>query len=261
MRKDKPITLEECKKVQLEMLKEIDAFCRKNNIKYSLAFGTLLGAIRHKGFIPWDDDVDIMMPLPDMLRFRELFHSETMRYCDVDNTNSYEFAFSRIANTSTYNKRGLIAREYGICIDLYPLVSVPYDSEDYEMFFKRAAKLHKRRFFFMKWNARALRYLPVKSIPGLKHAIKEYRDFILNYEAYNKTGRFYIVAGPLRLRDKMTYSYNLFEKTIEVNFEGYSFMSVADYDYYLTLRYGDYMQLPPEDQRHPYHGGNYFWKG
>ena len=65
----KPISIEERKVVQLEMLKEINSFCKANNIRYSLAFGTLLGAVRHKGFIPWDDDVDIMMPLPDMLRF------------------------------------------------------------------------------------------------------------------------------------------------------------------------------------------------
>lgn len=74
----KEITLEERKQIQLRMLIEIDAFCRKHNIRYSLAYGTLIGAIRHKGFIPWDDDVDIMMPLPDMLRFKELFKSETM---------------------------------------------------------------------------------------------------------------------------------------------------------------------------------------
>ena len=69
----KEITLEERKQIQLRMLIEIDAFCRKHNIRYSLAYGTLIGAIRHKGFIPWDDDVDIMMPLPDMLRFKELW--------------------------------------------------------------------------------------------------------------------------------------------------------------------------------------------
>ena len=260
MKKNTLISLEERRVVQLEMLKEIDAFCKNNNIRYSLAFGTLLGAIRHKGFIPWDDDVDIMMPLPDMLRFKELFHSETLKYCDVDNTYSYEYAFSRVANTLTYNKRGLIAREYGICIDLYPMVSVPNDSEAYNVFFKKAAILQKRRCFFMKWKARALRYLPVKSIPGMKHAIKDYRDFILNYKANNEAVKYYIVAGPLNLRDKMTYGYNLFDNTDEVDFEGYSFASVADYDYYLKLRYGDYMQLPPEDQRHPYHGGNYYWK-
>ena len=66
-----PLSLEEKRKIQLSMLDEVDAFCRKNSIRYSLACGTLLGAIRHKGFIPWDDDMDIVMPEPDFLRFYE----------------------------------------------------------------------------------------------------------------------------------------------------------------------------------------------
>ena len=78
------ISFEEKKRIQLEMLDEIDAFCRANNIRYSIAFGTLLGAVRHKGFIPWDDDVDIMMPLPDLMRFKQMFKSNTIDYLDVD---------------------------------------------------------------------------------------------------------------------------------------------------------------------------------
>ncbi len=162
MIKKRQITLEERKSVQLEMLKEIDAFCRAKDIKYSLAFGTLLGAIRHKGFIPWDDDVDIMMPLPDMLRFKELFHSDSMKYCDVDTEKHFEYGFSRIANVKTYNKRGLIAKAYGICIDVYPMVSVPLDSEKNELFFKKASELNRRRFFFMKWNSRLIRFMPIQ---------------------------------------------------------------------------------------------------
>ena len=239
MTKKKPITLEERKSVQLEMLKEIDAFCRANDIKYSLAFGTLLGAIRHKGFIPWDDDVDIMMPLPDMLRFKELFHSESMKYCDVDTEKHFEYGFSRIANVKTYNKRGLIAKDYGICIDLYPLVAVPSDPKEYELFFKHASELNKRRFFFMKWNSRLIRFMP--SNP------------------YGKTGKYYVVAGPLSLRNRMSYDFDLFDELIEVVFEGNSFMAFSNYDYYLSLRYGNYMMLPPENERHPYHSGYFFW--
>ena len=122
--KKQAIALDERKKIQLEMLKEIDAFCRTNDIRYSLAFGTLLGAIRHKGFIPWDDDVDIMMPLPDMFKFKRLFYSNNLKYCDVDTENHYDFPFSRIAYKPTYRQRGLIFQSYGVCIDLYPVISI-----------------------------------------------------------------------------------------------------------------------------------------
>lgn len=260
MNKKIPISLEERKSIQLEMLKEIDAFCRANNIKYSLAFGTLLGAIRHKGFIPWDDDVDIMMPLPDMLRFKELFYSKSMKYCDVDTEKSFEYGFSRIAYVNTYNKRGLIAKTYGICIDLYPLVAVPSDSKENILFFKHATKLNKRRFFYMKWNSRIVKLLPLRSIPCLRGSIEKYRDFMLNIDAYGKTGRYYIVAGPLELRDKMSYDFDLFKEMTEVEFEGFKFCAIARYDDFLAMRYGDYMQLPPESERHPYHGGYYYWK-
>lgn len=260
MNNREPILLEERKAIQLDMLKEVDLFCRSNCIKYSLAFGTLLGAIRHKGFIPWDDDVDIMMPLPDMIRFKQLFKSSSMEYCDVDVTLGYEYGFSRISNTRTFNKKGLIVNGYGICIDLYPIVSVPKNNDDRELFFRRANVLIKRRFFMMNCNARLIKVLPVKAIPGLKKAVRDYRNYMLNSNIYGKTGEYYIVAGRLELRDKMSYDRDLFERMIEVSFEGNSFMAIEDYDYYLSLRYGDYMQLPPVEQRHPYHGGNYYWK-
>lgn len=260
MNKDKPISLEERKHVQLEMLKEIDTFCRKNNIRYSLAFGTLLGAIRHKGFIPWDDDVDILMPLPDMYRFKELFHSETMKYCDVDTEKYYLYGFSRIANTNTYNKIGLVAKSYGINIDLYPVVSVPHNGIDCEKFFYKANNLFKKRVSLMRWYSILTRLLPIKTIPFLESSVKEYRDYLLNVNNYGNTGRYYIVAGPLELRDKMMYDFDLFDQTIQVEFEGSKFMAISEYDKYLSMRYGDYMALPPEDQRHPYHGGNYYWK-
>ncbi len=258
--KIKPISLEEKKSIQLEMLKEIDAFCRNNNIKYSLAFGTLIGAVRHKGFIPWDDDVDIMMPLPDMLRFKELFHSDTMKYCDVDTESYYEFGFSRIAHIKTYNKIGVIAETYGICIDLYPMVSIPNDEVGIDSFFQKASVLYNRRMRMIDWRQLVVRYLPIKTIPGFQKTMKEYRDYILNISEYGKTNKYYIVAGPLSIRERTTYDFDLFEELIEVDFAGYTFSGIKQYDYYLTKMYGDYMTPPPEDQRHPYHGGHYYWK-
>lgn len=260
MKDGKLITLEEKKRIQLEMLKEIDAFCRENGIKYSLAFGTLLGAIRHKGFIPWDDDVDIMMPLPDMIRFKHSFHSKKMKYLDVDTERTYEFGFSRVCDLSTYKRGGLLRNSYGICIDLYPLVSIPKEKNEREFFFRKAEFLQTRRRKYLIWNKRIVRRLPIESVPGFHGAVKAYRDFMLNIEDYGKTGMYFIVAGPLNHRDKMSYDFDLFARIIDVDFEGSKFCSISRYDEFLTMRYGHYMQLPPEDQRHPYHGGKYYRK-
>lgn len=253
----KEITLEERKQIQLRMLIEIDAFCRKHNIRYSLAYGTLIGAIRHKGFIPWDDDVDIMMPLPDMLRFKELFKSETMCYCDVDTDKRYKYAFSRIANTQTYNKNGLISTSYGICIDLYPVLGLPLSIEGIEQFFKKGERELNRRLRIIRLVDLVKRVLPVTYVNGFNEAMKRYRDFLFQYP-YERTKYFFTNGGELEMRN--VHEFDLFEECTEVLFEGHKFMSIARYDDYLRHFYGDYMQLPPEDQRVPYHGGHYYWK-
>lgn len=258
--KKRPLTLDERKSIQLDMLKEIDAFCKTNEIKYSLAFGTLLGAIRHKGFIPWDDDVDIMMPLPDMLRFKEFFHSKTMKYCDVDTDKYFCFSFARIADTRTINKEGLIHNSYGICIDLYPIVAISDNTEQNVLFFERAKTLEKKCDFFTKWRMRAVRHLPIRTIPFYRSAVRELSDFSRYSFEYGKTNNYYIIAGPISLHEKMTYDFDMFEELIEVEFEKNIFQAISNYDVFLTLRYGDYMTPPPEDQRHPYHGGNYYWR-
>ena len=86
----KQISLEDVRKTQLSMLDEVDSFCRENGIRYSLASGTLLGAIRHKGYIPWDDDMDIVMPEPDYLRFAASFRSTWIKCIDVRNDKSFQ---------------------------------------------------------------------------------------------------------------------------------------------------------------------------
>ena len=254
----KELSFEERKKIQLDMLDEIDAFCIANNIRYSIAFGTLLGAIRHKGFIPWDDDVDIMMPLPDLLKFKQLFKSENLKYLDVDIDSQYGFPFSRIAHKHTYNKEGVFSKSYGICIDLYILINLPNNSN---AFFNDLIPLYAKRINANKWRKRIIRYLPFNILPNYNKIQISCRDYLFNNCVnYGSNNSYYVIAGPLKIRNKTTYDRDLFKSLSYIQFEDRKYMAISEWNYFLSLMYGNYMQLPPEDQRHPYHGGHYYWK-
>jgi len=259
--KSRLITFDEQKQIQFTMLQEIDSFCRVNGIRYSLAFGTLLGSIRHRGYIPWDDDIDIMMPLPDLLRFKHSFKSEKLKYCDVDSEEYYLFPFSRVAHKDTFKKRGICLKSYGICIDIYPIITLPDTVEEQEVFFRNAETLQKKRLFYVQLRSFLIKVLPIKTIIGFNRKMKRYRDYILlSNKYYEGKQAYYIIAGPLSLREKMTYNKDLFCKMTTGWFEGKEFPIIAEYDYFLSLRYGDYMLLPPENQRHPYHGDKFYWR-
>ena len=248
------VTAEETRRIQLEMLDEIDAFCRKHNIRYSLAFGTLLGAIRHKGYIPWDDDVDIMMPLPDMLRFKQEFVSDNLSYHDVETEPYYEFHFSRISHNRTYSRGGMILKSYGVCIDLYPVAGI---AEDAQTFINRLWSTLIKRMKYIKWRKRVVRNLPIKSIPGYKKSITTYRNMALFSCPYDQAKN-YFHAG--NLKEVNIFDYDVFKETCDVEFEGHHYMAVSCWHDYLAHCFGDYMQFPPESERHPYHAFQFYWK-
>lgn len=256
---NKLVSREDQKHIQLEMLNEIDAFCTKNSIRYSLAFGTLLGAIRHKGFIPWDDDVDIMMPVGDMLRFKNEFHSSNMKYCDIDTESHFEYAFSRIASLRTFRKAGLVNRSYGVCIDLYPVIPISSVEKENDLFFEKGAKLLNIRLNAIRIKSFLCKILPVKTFPGFDYMIRLYHDHLLSLSVCPPYRKYYIIAGHISLRNRMIYDYDLFDKLIDVDFEEFKFKATIHFDQFLSLRYGDYMTLPPMEERKPYHGGQYYW--
>lgn len=254
MNNAKKVSQKEMRQIQLEMLDEIDAFCREHGIRYSLAFGTLIGAIRHKGYIPWDDDVDIIMPLPDMLHFKKEFRSDKLSYHDVETDPYYEFHFSRISYNKTYTQSGKILRSYGVCIDLYPVVGI---SEDADIYIQKLRPLLHKRMQHIKWRKRVIKYLPLKTIPGYRKSVQEYRDKVLFSCPYGEAKN-YFHAGSLNKVN--IFDFDAFTDTCDVEFEGHTYMAVGCWHEYLTHCFGDYMQLPPEEDRRPAHGFVCYWK-
>ena len=142
------IDLEQQKKIQFEILKEVRDFCDNNNLTYFLGGGTLLGAIRHKGYIPWDDDIDIMMPREDY----EKLLTEFNKTCDnqykllsYKNTEDYYYLFAKVINTKTilvednYKK----IKDLGIYIDVFPIDYLPEDDNKTQKIMKKYRRMHK----------------------------------------------------------------------------------------------------------------------
>lgn len=257
MKENKQITPDEVKIVQLEMLKEIDEYCRKNNIRYCLSYGTLLGAIRHKGYIPWDDDVDLIMPYPDLLRFKNEFKSKVLKVLDIDTCNYYQYQFPRICHTGTYGRSGIFTQGYGINIDLYPVVGIVDDMEQIRAFMDEGNRLQKIAGKYRVWHSREVRYTPFTYLPGYKKSIKKVYDFVRQYP-YEGATKYFHVGGPFKMYE--IFDYDVFDVLIDVDFENNKFLAPHRYDEYLKQVYGDYMKLPPEDKRNPYHRGTYYWK-
>lgn len=254
----KQITLSEKKEIYLSMMIEVDTFCRKHNIKYFIACGTLIGAIRHKGFIPWDDDFDISMPLRDMLKFKSMFQSDNIEYCDVDTDKDYSFAFSRLCHKHSCSVNGFSKHGKGVSIDIYPVLELQNEEKVIKSFISEGNTLKKYKLSVVKWNNKLKKILPFVSLPGYRKIIKDFRDMVLFKYTKTNGGCYYTYGGGFT--DKNVFTKDLFNELIDVEFEGYKFYAPKDYNLYLSQKYGDYMQLPPEEKRHPYHSNNIYWK-
>ena len=253
----KQISLEDVRKTQLCMLDEVDSFCRENGIRYSLASGTLLGAIRHKGYIPWDDDMDIVMPEPDYLKFAASFKSTWLKCIDVRNDKSFRFPWANLVDNNSYSLSGGSVIGQGISIDLYIIHGLPSSDQDIERYYRRMNRICSTRLFLMKWEKRIHRRFPSVRIPFLSHVCRNYRNLAFSNQ-YDGTKKYIYHSD--RMDWAHTYDLDLFSSMTDLVFEGHTYMAISAWERYLKQRYGDYMQLPPEDQRHPYHSFTFYQK-
>ena len=259
----KPLELKEIQKCALEILVKVAEVCNQNNFRYSLAYGTLLGAIRHKGFIPWDDDVDIFMPRPDYDAFIEYLHNnpiENLRIYNTKYSKKYSFAITRISDEryiiveSKYRNCGM-----GVFIDIYPIDGLGNTIEESLVKYKQIrpfldemvyiatnAKLPHR--LMCTSTKRWLRLFYSKLI-GPHYLQKRIENFVFKCDYYSCK----YVGVPIWVWKTPIYKRSWFEEYVTVIFEGYKFKAIKNYDEYLRIDYGDYMQLPPIEERISHH--------
>lgn len=269
----KELSLKDLQVISLEILKDVHHFCRNNKIRYSLAYGTLLGAVRHKGFIPWDDDIDIYMPRPDYEKFFSIYKSENC--IAVHESQSY-IAFGRVCDVKkTIIKTTLPwtkISNLGVWIDVFPIDGVNDEKKHFSQTILDIDDLLKKQLAVR-------RTIPgILSLKGLLKKIKQLcrklKYFHLNVNEINQSihkicSRFpyesanhcsQLVCGGNK--DKEFFLKTYFENYSEIDFEDERFMVVKDWDSVLRLNFSDYMQLPPESERvqHSSDHTKFYWK-
>lgn len=270
----KKMTLKELQSFSLEILKDVHSFCKQNGIRYSLAYGTLIGAVRHRGFIPWDDDVDIIMKRKDFDLFCKTYKSKYFHLIAPQNKECW-IGFARVCDLKkTYADTPCKWCEYntGVWIDIFPIDGA---SDVFESFKKSVTE------GFAYW-VKQQRYRDAKSSFSLN------KPFMYNMKLFVKKiirlNGFWLQKWNNKLIDnarkykfgetnhwsqlvcvddgEKNYQINEdFKDVVEISFENELFYAMNGYDRFLRNIYGDYMKLPPVENQKPKQSEiTFYWK-
>ncbi|MBO4434805.1 MAG: LicD family protein [Bacteroidales bacterium] len=248
--------------VVLGILKEFDRFCRSNGIRYSLAGGTLLGAVRHKGFIPWDDDADIIMPRPDYDRFVELYSRNEGRYRLLTyapgEEHWYVNCYSKMEDSWTMcQDKGFMGKHFGLNVDIFPIDGAPEDPK-LQKKMCRTIVHYKRRVVHRQKPVYSLlrphQGAPLAVIQAHLHSMEYWLDKcqeLLHTYDFNTSKYAGALCGMYGIRE--VFPQSIFTEFTDYEFEGVPLMGIKDAHTYLKSLYGDYMKLPPESERQAGH--------
>lgn len=265
------ISIEESKKIQLSILKEAHKFCEDNHLSYFLVFGTLLGAVRHHGFIPWDDDIDIAMPRKDYVFLMNHFpKDETIKAVCCENDPSYYLPFGKLYDSRTVLEENItVDSRIGVYVDVFPIdaYSVNENKNTYTTLQLKAYR-----------DLIALKMLPDsdkrKGFRRIAHAVLRriivFNNLNYNSRRMNRAASRYndeknikyvgIRADIDQAGLQLQYPQEIFKGRMLFPFEDGMFYGPKEYDRLLKQIYGDYMKLPPKEKQISHHEYVQYWK-
>ncbi|AQW88389.1 phosphorylcholine transferase [Campylobacter pinnipediorum subsp. caledonicus] len=256
------ITIDQAKQVMLEMMDYIHDICIKNDIKYSLAYGTLIGAVRHKGFIPWDDDFDIFLTRENYEKLLKLLEKSGDYFIvnyntDSNSCNHYSHFCSKKYKCEQSNKTLTQMTNFGVFIDIFPLDYLDKDNPKKQLLeikqslkklkltsFLNYNKTGKKYTTYLKAITNFPRFLYYKFIIKRKKIIEE-----INLKLTKNNKKKTNILGEYSSRMNEIYDRKDFEEYIFGDFENRKYMMIKNFDTVLKIHYGDYNKLPPEEER------------
>lgn len=243
--------IHELRQIQIGILDEVHQYCEAHGLRYFLSSGTLIGAVRHKGYIPWDDDIDIYMPRKDYEQFlREFKGSEQFKLLNPAQEPHYYYTFAKVVDLRTRmvedETEGF---EIGVFMDIFPVDYVTDNLQERERVFKLKKLLYKiRRCKISNSNPlqSRLAYIVYKYLPlSVKQIERKIRRLIV-LEKPTHTVCNMTEAGP---KMKGCFPAEDIASSVDIEFEGKTYKTMVGYKDYLERTYGDYMTLPPVEQR------------
>ncbi len=264
----KVIEQEELKKMQLGILKKVDVYCRKHSIQYFLAYGTLLGAVRHKGYIPWDDDIDIAMNRVDYTQFISGFSDEYLKVYSLGSSKHCRFPFAKVYDSRTSVFEGSFKKTsaFGVNIDIFPIDTVPDDKKEREKLIKKArfwqmfSKIKLSRVSGIMTMKQNLIIIPgrilLAAVP-LTYMAKKIEAISSSLICVESNYVGFMVWG---YGEREMFKKELFSETVDLPFEDMIAPVPKEYDKVLTSLFGSYMEYPPLDKQVSHHDFVAFWK-
>lgn len=260
----KELSESEAKILELGILEAFHNYCLKNDLSYSLAGGTLIGALRHKGFIPWDDDVDVFMPRKDYEKFVNNYRDNRYKVVKAEDNSQWAYVFARLTDTSTkvvLTKSSNIQYNSGLWLDIFPIDNCPDTNEEINKMKKQVNFIHciynlRLRNYWEPSNSAIRNVLffivhSFLSIIPLRCYRKKLNDCI---QKYNNKNTKYCSFWTLPWYKVVYFPKSAFTSLVDVSFEGKKFKAMQGYDEYLTGCFGEYMTPPPIEMQVPEHG-------